>query len=53
MNTVQANVTVHKGGPLQGHIVSHDPFIIGPDDQILVTGAAGPAASRLIRCPLP
>jgi nucleoside-diphosphate-sugar epimerase len=46
------NGTAHKGEPHRGQTpnpVAHHTFIIGPDDRILVTGAAGFIGSYVVK----
>lgn len=51
MNTGPTNMASRESEPLQGQAlnsVSHDSFIIAPDDKILVTGATGFIGSRVV-----
>jgi nucleoside-diphosphate-sugar epimerase len=45
MNAFGTNIAGQESG-----LLSHDCFIIGPDDRILVTGAAGFIGSRVLQC---
>ena len=51
MNTRGASVASHDSGSPRSHAPkpeTNDSFIIGPDDRILVTGAAGFIGSRVV-----
>src|ERR1700720_434667 len=45
MNNLAANIASPESG-----LPQHDGFIVGPDDRILVTGAAGFIGSRVLQC---
>ena len=51
MNARGIDMTIQQNGSLRGHVskpATHHSFIIAPDDQILVTGAAGFIGSRVV-----
>src|SRR5579863_6274751 len=45
MNNLAANIARPESG-----LPNHDGFIVGPDDRILITGAAGFIGSRVLEC---
>src|ERR1700732_2653521 len=51
MNNRAANIARQENGSPLSHVPErpiHDSFLIGPDDRILVTGAAGFIGSRVV-----
>lgn len=53
MNIIGPSVTDQEGGSPPGHLPvpgNHDCFTIGPDDRILLTGAAGFIGARVLEC---